>query len=634
MSPLFYCLERRISYLYTIDRTLKPKRPRMFLCRPSGEIIGILKDATFPDHRVMLGKLNEITFEVPYDVERNHQIVRNPLVDHIRDRYLIKLVLGESTEYYFINELNEDAEESSDKKRVHAFSLGYELNDKLIREYEVTSKNATQVLADALGETIWSIGYIDVDFDIKYRSFEVPEKTVLDFVFEIAETFGSVVEFDTINRKIHLKKQESIGTDSGFRIGYGKYARSLSKNSKSDEQVTQFEPYGENGLSIRRVNPTGSSFLLNFSYFLYPFQRDTHGNTIQSSYYMSDGLCHAILDYQDLVEEKKTEFSTLLTQKETLQTTYATKSTEMAALQTEMIIIEDELDVAKATQSDTSTLLQQKAAKQLEINSKQVELSNVESDIDVADQSILNLQNTLKLENNFTPEQIIERNKFIIRRTWTDQNFINDEDLYEEAIKRFADLSKPQTVFNINIINFLEVVEEQRNWDKLNLGDTITIKYEKLGINVKAKIIEIAYNYESGDINLTIANVTEIESDENKLIKMLYQSYSTATSVDMNKYKWDDTKDKLGEINDIIEGTWSANERRIVAGVNESVTIDRRGITIRNQDFPNEVLIAQAGVLAISGDDGETWKNAITTTGTIKEKIKYGTVKLSSDLQY
>ncbi|MED1863210.1 phage tail spike protein [Fictibacillus nanhaiensis] len=593
------------------------------MCNPRREVIGILKDVVPPDHKVLLGRLNEISFDVPYDVERNHKIIRNPIIDNIRERYQLKIVIDNYVEYYLINEIDKNMEDSQDVMRVHAFSLGYELNDKLIREYQVTSKNATEALTDALGDTIWSVGDIDVDFDIKYRSFDVPEKTVLDFIFEIAETFNAIVQFDTVNRRINLEKEERVGIDLGLRIGYGKYSKSMGTNLKADEMVTQFQPIGDQNIGINRVNPTGSSYIESFEYFLFPFQRDAQGNTIQSSYYMSDGLCHAILDYQDLVETKGTEFATLLSDKETKQTTLATKQNEMSQFQIELIIIDDELEVAKANGDDLTNLQQQLATKQSEVDSKQLELDQVESQIDTIDSQIETLQNILKLENNFTPEQIVERSPYLIRRTWTDTNYLNDEDLYVDAKKRFDDLKKPQTVFNINIINFLEVIEEQRNWDKLNLGDTITIKYEKLGVYVKAKIIEINYNYNSGDINLTIANVKEIESDENKLIKMLYQSYSTSTSVDMNKHKYDKAYEDLGSIHDYINSDLDTTKQKILAGVDNSVIIDRKGVTVTNPRFPDEMLIIQSGVFAISNTKGQTWDLAITAKGVVAQRL-YG----------
>jgi len=64
--------------------------------------------------------------------------------------------------------------------------------------------------------------------------------------------------------------------------------------------------------------------------------------------------------------------------------------------------------------------------------------------------------------------QIYERNQFIIEKEWTDTNYTNAQDLYNTAVKRFEDLKNPQTVISIDIINFLEIIEEQHNWDKLN----------------------------------------------------------------------------------------------------------------------------------------------------------------------
>ena len=44
------------------------------------------------------------------------------------------------------------------------------------------------------------------------------------------------------------------------------------------------------------------------------------------------------------------------------------------------------------------------------------------------------------MENNFTPEQIIELNPYIIEEEWSDNNYIYAEDLYEEAVKRLNEL--------------------------------------------------------------------------------------------------------------------------------------------------------------------------------------------------
>src|SRR5690606_35537052 len=111
---------------------------------------------------------------------------------------------------------------------------------------------------------------------------------------------------------------------------------------------------------------------------------------------------------------------------------------------------------------------------------------------------------------NFTPEQLQELNMFIIEEEFIDDRFIDDKDLYEEAKKRFDEVKIPQLNIKIDIVNFLEILEEQRNWNQLYLGDKVIVKYEPFNLKVEAKIIEIEYDYENGDINLTIANFKDL----------------------------------------------------------------------------------------------------------------------------
>src|SRR5690606_10912397 len=134
----------------------------------------------------------EITFDVPYEVDIRHNLVKTPLFDQIREGYLIKAKEGPVSEWYTIVNTKKRVEESGEEyKSVTAYSLAYELKDKIIRGLNVTSYNAEQILREALANTIWNIGYIDSDFIFMYRSFDVSESTVLEFVFEIAETFGA-----------------------------------------------------------------------------------------------------------------------------------------------------------------------------------------------------------------------------------------------------------------------------------------------------------------------------------------------------------------------------------------------------------------------------------------------------------
>ena len=88
----------------------------------------------------------------------------------------------------------------------------------------------------------------------------------------------------------------------------------MDKTTQTDEMVTRLSAVGNDGLGIQKVNPTGQNYIENFGYFMYPFERDVNRKVLSSSYHMSDSLCHALLDYEALVENKTGQFKTYLTQ--------------------------------------------------------------------------------------------------------------------------------------------------------------------------------------------------------------------------------------------------------------------------------------------------------------------------------
>ena len=69
------------------------------------------------------------------------------------------------------------------------------------------------------------------------------------------------------------------------------------------------------------------------------------------------------------------------------------------------------------------------------------------------------------------------------------------------------------------------------------------------------------------------------------------------------------------------DGEIDATRNRIKAGFRESVTIEDRGIILSNPDFPNEIVIMKAGVIALSTDGGENWSTSITPRGVMADTI-------------
>lgn len=149
---------------------------------------------------------------------------------------------------------------------------------------------------------------------------------------------------------------------------------SMDDSDDADELVTRLYATGKDGISINSVNPTGQSYIDDFSYFLFPFQRDEQRNVISHSAYMPDELCHAILDYNDLVNSEGNAFNKLLTQKNEAETGLTELNNELYTLDLEVQKLLDRIEVAKKAGDDTSQLKAQLAVKQKAVAERKTKL--------------------------------------------------------------------------------------------------------------------------------------------------------------------------------------------------------------------------------------------------------------------
>lgn len=599
----------------------------MFLCKPNKETIAELSEAYGKDISTNYNGIHELSFKLPYVIEKNKKFIRNDHVDMLRGHFLIRYEVGSTKEYFIISKPRNSTDDGREVKEVSCFLLPYELNKKIIRNYKETKKLYDEFGSDGiLNETLlyksnWKIGYINEELKNTYRSIDVSEQSLVTFISDLCETYDCVVKWDTVNRTVSFYKHSEIGTDKGLSIEHGKYLRSIEEDPDFDNVTTRLYVYGKDNISINKFNPTGSDFIESFAYYMYPFERDASKNVIKHSNYMSDSLCHALLDYDVLLESKRGQFNDLLTQKEGLLATLFTKQNELDTLNSELIIIQDNIDLALADKASTTTLENDKATKQSEIDVKQSEIDTINLDLDTVDSEVISVSNSISLENNFTPEQIEERSYYINEEVWLDNNYYDEKELYDEGIKRLKRISQPIISYRIDIVDFLKVVECQRDWSKLVLGDIVTIKYPNFNINIKAKIVSIRRNEDDNTIELEIANADDIKNGFVQLKDFVKTATSSSKQLDMYSSIWNKSEENETKLSEFINSKFDATKNQIQAGVNQLVEITRRGVVVRDPNDPNTYLVLQNGVMAITKDNGKTWGHAITKDGIVGERI-------------
>lgn len=608
-----------LENLYEIDLSKEPVKPKLYLAKPDKKIIGVLNSAYGEKLKLRLGNINELTFELPFEIDINNQLKRNPHVDNVLERFLIKLELGNFSEWFIIRNAKNEMDEESDSKFVKCYSLAHELADKKIRRFEANSVNASSAMTQVLSSSLWNLDYVDADFDITYLNFDINSTSALQAVFNIAEAFGGLLIFNNENRTISLYDFDNIGHFRGLMIK--RYVQNLEHELEVSETPTRLRVYGKNNISIAGANISGSDFIESFDYYIYPFEQDGQGNVIKSSKYMSDGLCQALVSFQELLESKESDFNSLFSNKEDLLSQLDSRLAEMSVLQDQLSEILKNIDIGQANEDDVSQLLIARNNKQSEINVKQLEINQLENDITVVDDNIEALRAEIALEENLSPEEIQELNYYIIEEEITNDNIDNEKELLEFAKKTFDKIRQPAIFLKTDLVNFLSCIEEAHNHDKLILGDFVGLEVEKFNLNVKAKIVSIDIDFEDDSIDLTVSNVEDIKNNKDKYIAMINKTINTSNSFSMDRFKYNNAAVKTDEVSQLLESKWNASLREIVSGSEDSVEINPRGITSFNSSNQNKALRIMQGIIGITTDGFNSLGVCLDGSGVYAERL-------------
>ena len=121
--------------------------------------------------------------------------------------------------------------------------------------------SAGHALYALLEGTGWELGTVDVGgtYDL-----ETEKESVLANINKVQELWGGYLVWDSQNKTVSLRSEESWQNYSGFQIRYGKNLKGITRYDDTDI-ITQLYPFGENDLNIAAVNG-GRLYLEDNSY--------------------------------------------------------------------------------------------------------------------------------------------------------------------------------------------------------------------------------------------------------------------------------------------------------------------------------------------------------------------------------
>lgn len=665
-----------------IDYSAKLAMPEIFILKPSGyenidgkskqkmTTVAKLNEAYGIKNVIKLGNVNELEFKIPYFVEFNHKIIDNPHINLIKEKYIVKVSNRNEENYYSIDSYSDSADENTDYKIVKCLGTPIELQSIFLKSFNIDDTKGFSVREVLMGKssetgieerngilrkTNWTVGKIDPEFD-NITDTGLPftvrsSTTILNTILLMAQFYKCTIGWDTKNRKINIHKPQSIGKDRGLTFSYGHYLKTLGRETKTDKMVTRLYVYGKDNLSIEMASPLGQNYIEDYSYFMFPFERDKNTkDVIRSSYYMTDELCHAMLDYTDLIDNSKEDLKNQTNEWEEALNTLSDLKIDMYHSEQELIRAQDKHYIYYSirnsdngfsstgrpyTQKEYDAFTEEMGGGELWDNVVAARTNYEHTAQMVKSQEVIveqrriivdNLRNELSEQANFSTELLKEKIDFTIEKEFRDGDQVNPYRLYEKGVEEFKVLQFPQKTIRMDIINFLDCIEEQWSWDKLNLSDIVTIRHETLGVNVKARIIEIDFDYENGNISLVIAVTDNLEDEYATMADLINRLISSSIQVEQTIPIWEELQDKSDYVSSIIEKFYDDVADQINLAVNQSVIINEFGITVyemlneENKDEDNFLRITN-GALGITNDGGKTYKNAITTEGIIAERV-------------
>jgi len=541
-----------------VTRSFNLRKPKLSLAKANKKKIANLVDISNVNLTLRLGEINELSFAVPLKIEIDKQWVKNPHLKRLKLRRLVKLSAYNFKDEWFIIKTKQKTGADNDLVTFTCMSLGHQLSYRKVRRYEVTSYNMQKVTNDCFANTNWKAGYINPLFNEKFRSFDITSSTKLDFLFKICETFEAVPVFDTIEKKVHFYTEDEVSNYKGMRLKYGQYLDSIEDTEELEEVCTRLYVTGKDDLSINAANPTGQAYIEDFTYFLYPFERDKDRKVITHSYEMSDELCHAILDFNEFIDSQTETFSSLLSRQTEEEKKLSTLNAEKAKLDLEYKIILDKIAVATEAKDPTAELIKERKAKEIEIESKKKEIEEKEKLIKDIQDKITLLKGKLTLESHLNDELKEELAEFINEQEWANDNLYDETDLYEAGLEEMKKRNTPPINITMSIVNFFGILSEHQNWDRLSIGDIVRVQHDRLGIDVKTKVIEMTFDFEANKINLTVSNSKRVETVKEKMVKLVYTVSHINNDYAIRKIDWMNTAENFKIRNDRISAPVAA----------------------------------------------------------------------------
>ena len=533
----------------------------LVLCKVSRQPIMELPTSTVVSIERTIDEVDKLTLKInKYIISQDgRKKINNLAYDEIKPK---RYLLLNDNEYFIIEEIKVNkisgslevtamsGEQILIRRPIDMEDFGVQILDDDI-EQDIYSLNSL------LKEVGWSLNYVDPsiiyneDKSPRMRWQESVNTNYMEFIKnDLAEQFNFIPIFDSVNRKIDLLNLDTIGEEIKICLSKDNYVKSKTKTNNSEELITLLKLKGNEELDIGRYIIGGYDFLMDFSYF-------------KETKEMSDELINTLNKYDEMIKIRTPIWQQLTEEK-------VSKETELALNRTRWQISISQIECYKrlieqyilkefvVEENETRIKLSQEMDNELILRLKIEDLLN---EIQLLDESIDNINLLCKFETCtdengnliFNEELLMELQEFIFVDVYSDDSFVNADDLIEKGKSVLEEKSRPTIEVDIDSVNFLNRLIDngyRLKWNGvLQFGDIVVLIDEDTDEEEYFYFLGFSIDYSNNTLNLKISNKKSSRENTKTINQYLKEMKKTKELLMNNRYLFNKTKQNRLNIN-------------------------------------------------------------------------------------
>ena len=512
----------------------------------------------------------------------------------------------------------------------------------------------------------------------KVRSITAKESNYFNILQSIAETFEAwlllEVERDELGGIINksVKFKNYIGKDNYAGFHYGVNLQGIQRTYESKNIVTKLmvksnsNEYAPNGFcTIQRANanPTGESYIYDFQYYfnrglmnardyletIYIWNDKALGPDIAGTIGLNlQGYYPRIKALNEQIEEKNEIL--INTAKDIVQyraeLEVATAGVDAASNGLEQVREDFEaltkvgfptdkapLSEELGKRPDVQKLLKEYATYYSEYTNYSTKKEKAEKSLDAVQKVYDTIESEIKAlkKNKIALNQLFfkQYSRFIQEGTWIDEEYVDDELYYSDALSVLYNSCYPQVAYQINVLELSKLPGYELF--KFELGDkTYAEDPEFFGEGIKEEVIITELNENLDDPS---KNTVKVQNFKNQFQDLFQKITATVQQAQYRTGSYERAV-ALAEANNerknqfLSDALDTANARLTTAG-QQSVTWGADGITVQDVDSPSDMIRMVGGAILLSKQDknGEQkWVTGVTSDGISASLVTAGVV--------